>query len=223
MDLSFVRMNVLKIKIRDQEFVCLPEKALLWDKERTLMLSDVHLGKDSHFRKNGIVVPEVSQGDIMRIKELICKHGPKEVFILGDLFHSYMREEYAGFRHLLDGFPGVLFRYVAGNHDASALKDEQVPDNLWFGTCWEHKGFRFVHHLTEESTSAFTFQGHIHPQVQVKLKRNQSFKFPALVIQKDRAVLPAFGRFTGGHKMEIDKKSDRVIVFPGNECFEIRY
>ncbi len=185
------------------------------------MLADVHLGKDSHFRKNGIAIPEVSHNDLRRMRKLLVTHQPKEMLILGDLFHSYSREEYKGFKTLVEQFPEVLFRYVAGNHDALALKKEECPENLWFGKEWAIGGFRFVHHITEESGHSFTFQGHIHPQVQVKLNRNQWYKFPALIIHEDRATLPAFGRFTGGYKVKIQKNKERAVVFSGEGCFEI--
>lgn len=212
-------MTILKIEIKDNHFQCLPEKALFWEQERTLMLADVHLGKDSHFRKNGIAIPQVSQNDLLRMRKLLENHQPKTMLILGDLFHSYSREEYEGFRELVEAFPDTQFRYVAGNHDALALKKEDSPVNLWFGKECNHGAFRFVHHITEDSNDSFTFQGHIHPQVQVKLNRNQWYKFPALVIQEDRATLPAFGRFTGGYKMKINKGKDRAVVFSGEECF----
>jgi len=209
------------VEIKDNHFHCLPEKALYWEEEQSLMIADVHLGKDSHFRKNGIAIPQVSQNDLLRMRKLIGQHDPKEILILGDLFHSYSREEYNGFRQLVDAFPKVYFRYVAGNHDALALKKEQRPENLWFGTEWLRGGFRFVHYITEESIDSFTFQGHIHPQVQVKLNRNQWYKFPALIVEEDRATLPAFGRFTGGYKVKIKKGKERAVVFSGEECFEI--
>ena len=212
---------MLKIKIKNHHFYCLPGKALFWEEENTLMLADVHLGKDSHFRKNGIAIPKVSQNDLLRMRKLLENHQPNTMLILGDLFHSYSREEYEGFRELVEAFPDTQFRYVAGNHDALALKKEDCPKNLWFGKEWEQREFRFVHYITEKSSETFTFQGHIHPQVQVKLNRNQWYKFPALVIQEDRATLPAFGRFTGGYKVKLDKKKERAVVFSGEECFEL--
>lgn len=40
-----------RINIKDQNLLLLPEKALFWEEEKGLIISDVHLGKAGHFRK----------------------------------------------------------------------------------------------------------------------------------------------------------------------------
>ena len=39
-----------------QDLVLLPQKAIYWKQEKTLIAADVHMGKVGHFRKAGIAV-----------------------------------------------------------------------------------------------------------------------------------------------------------------------
>ncbi|MGB5780739.1 MAG: metallophosphoesterase, partial [Eudoraea sp.] len=45
------------IQIQDQNFILHPSGTLFWQEQATLLISDVHLGKISHFRKFGAAVP----------------------------------------------------------------------------------------------------------------------------------------------------------------------
>ena len=46
-----------KVLIEGEELTLHPSGALFWEKKSLLMLSDVHLGKISHFRKFGAAIP----------------------------------------------------------------------------------------------------------------------------------------------------------------------
>lgn len=55
------------INIKQQNLVLTNQRALFWKETETLVLSDLHLGKTAHFRKNGIALPsEIIEKDLKR-------------------------------------------------------------------------------------------------------------------------------------------------------------
>ena len=67
----------------------LPEKVAFLPHHKTLVVADIHLGKASHFRKEGIMIPlPGSCPDLKCLGELLDSLQPEIVVFLGDLFHS---------------------------------------------------------------------------------------------------------------------------------------
>ena len=50
-----------RIELCGQELELLPQKAIYWKDRNCLLIADLHLGKSTHFRKNGIAVPNASK------------------------------------------------------------------------------------------------------------------------------------------------------------------
>src|SRR5680860_396030 len=60
-----------------------------------LVVSDLHLGKASHFQKHGLAIPgEVAKDDLVRLETLIRHYNPSRVVIAGDLFHAAHNSEW---------------------------------------------------------------------------------------------------------------------------------
>ena len=88
-------MGSIVFDYKGMELTLLPEKAVWIGSLRVLLLADIHLGKASHFRKSGIPVPEqVHDLDYQRLGKLIQDYSPKDVYFLGDLFHSSWNNTY---------------------------------------------------------------------------------------------------------------------------------
>ena len=51
---------MLEIDCAGERLVLLPEKAVFWPSEKTLIVADLHLGKTAAFRAAGIGVPELT-------------------------------------------------------------------------------------------------------------------------------------------------------------------
>ena len=67
----------LPLEIQGDELFLLVQKAIYWPKEKLLILSDWHLGKASHFRKEGVYAPkELNEAAFLVINELLhlCSH-----------------------------------------------------------------------------------------------------------------------------------------------------
>jgi metallophosphoesterase superfamily enzyme len=50
----------MQIEIRDNHFDLLIQKAIFWQEKQTLLIGDLHLGKITHFRKEGIAIPQIA-------------------------------------------------------------------------------------------------------------------------------------------------------------------
>jgi metallophosphoesterase superfamily enzyme len=54
-----------------------------------LILSDLHLGKTAHFRKNGIPLPaNIILEDLKRLSILIDHFKPEKIIVVGDFLHA---------------------------------------------------------------------------------------------------------------------------------------
>lgn len=210
------------LELRGEQLQLLAEKAIWWEKEGVLILSDLHLGKSAHFRKNGIAIPKQANTHIVwALSELILKFKPKELLLLGDLFHSDMNEEWAEFVDFRMNFPEVVFRLVLGNHDLMSLKDLKEAEILH--TEEYRKGpFVFLHEAPAKVSkySEYILSGHVHPAVRLKGVGKQSMRLPCFYFTANSGILPSFGYFTGSHTLKV-KKDDLVYVTNGEEIFKL--
>ena len=77
------------ITILNEELVLTNQRAIYWNKESALILSDLHIGKTAHFRRHGIPMPDdILQKDLRRLKELINHFNTRRLIFVGDLFHA---------------------------------------------------------------------------------------------------------------------------------------
>lgn len=194
-------MSAIKlITIQNQTFQLLPEKALFWNEEKMLILSDLHLGKSGHFRKSGIPAPaQINSKTLGRLTILLEQYTPETVLILGDLFHSDANREWFEFEDWLLRNRAFEFILVTGNHD-SLHPSFYHSANLAVYAELSIGPFLFVHDTNKINHTGHNITlvgGHIHPAVKLKGKGRQSLRFPAFIISENRILLPAFGEFTG--------------------------
>jgi len=195
-----------------------PMGSLFWEERSILLISDVHLGKVSHFRKFGAAVPQKAiQKNFNLMDEAISFFHPRTIVFLGDLFHSSLNKEWQLFEKWACSQISKMV-LVIGNHDIiSPLKYEdlgiQVIPEL------EMDGFLFTHH-PEEREGFFTFSGHIHPAVRLQGTGRQSLRLSCFFKMKHQMILPAFGTFTGSHVLETDEYNE-IYVMTHNEVLKI--
>src|SRR6195952_2648827 len=101
-----------------QDLLLLPQKAIYWQQQKTLIIADVHFGKVGHFRKAGIAVPrDMEQNDLAVLSDLVDEHKPKKIIFLGDLFHSDKNADWDWFVLWRRQFPKLELILIRGNHD----------------------------------------------------------------------------------------------------------
>ena len=77
------------IVIQQHTFVLTNQRSLFWKEAKSLILSDLHLGKTAHFRKNGIALPsEIIEKDLQRLSDLVKHFEPQKLIIVGDFVHA---------------------------------------------------------------------------------------------------------------------------------------
>ena len=207
------------IKIRNQDFILHASGALFWEEELLLIISDVHLGKISHFRKFGSALPpEAVEGNFRKLTGIVSFFMPQKICFLGDLFHSAINQEWRLFEKWIASVP-VPMVLVEGNHDIiSPLRYEElgvqvVPELIL-------KSFLLTHH-PELREGLFNFSGHLHPGVRLAGPGKQFLKVPCFFQRGDQMILPAFGEFTGKYIMA-PEASDKIYAITGKEVIPIR-
>ncbi len=191
------------------DIVLLPGRAAWLPATRTLLVADLHLGKAAAFRQAGIPVPEGSaQADLARLERLVDECRPRRLLILGDLFHARSgctEQVFAEFAATRGRMATTEVLLVVGNHDRSVGR---LPDTLGIDSCFrtlDEPPFHFVHEpatdLPEPDRTAFTIAGHLHPTLSIRSPGGDRIAERCFVAERDVLVLPAFGSFTGGHRI----------------------
>lgn len=208
----------MKIQIQDETFILHPSGAVFWEDQNILIISDVHLGKVSHFRKHGIAIPQNAVAEnFKRLTDVIENFCPEKVIFLGDLFHSAKNTEWNLFENWVTKCKSQLI-LVAGNHD---IIDEKHYHQIGISVVQilEIGNFFFTHHPTEKD-DLFNFSGHIHPGIILRGLGMQSLKLRCFFHKSNQMILPAFGEFTG--KFILKPETDHIIyAIAGNEVILI--
>ena len=201
------------IQIHNQNFVLHPSGSLFWEEKSVLMISDVHLGKISHFRKYGAAVPQKAiQANFELMDEVVELFDPDNIYFLGDLFHSHINSEWNLFEEWTSKSKSKII-LINGNHDIiSPLKYEtlgiKIQDEL------VEKDFLLTHHPVERE-NYFNFCGHIHPAVKIRGSGKQSLRLSCFFKSPNQLILPAFGEFTGSYTLKPNKKDQVFAIAEG--------
>jgi uncharacterized protein len=190
------------------------QRAIYWEAEKALLVSDCHLGKTGHFRKEGIAVPQhVYKEDLQRLFDLIQFFKATQLIVVGDLFHSRDNRELDLFRKWRKDLSVLHMHLVRGNHDILEDTWYEGTEILVHEGTWEKGALSFTHHPPQEQTDGpYLFTGHLHPSVTMVGAGRQTLRFPCFYFGKYHAILPAFGHFTG---------TARVDAGPGDQLFAI--
>ena len=199
------------------------ERALHWPRERTVFVADVHLGKAATFRAGGVPLPRGSTAaDLARLTRLIERTRATRLVVLGDFLHAKagrvaaLSDAFIAWRHSHAETDVVLVR---GNHDARAGD----PPANWQIRCVDEPFALppfIACHMTDAPPSGYALCGHLHPGVRIHGAAEQSAWLPCFVLGERRAILPAFGRFTG--LAAITRAPDeRIVAIAGRTLFAL--
>ena len=206
----------MEMMIEGEELMFLPEAAIFWKAKESLLISDVHLGKVSHFRKSGIAVPNAAgRQNFNKLAKLIQDYVPQKVYFLGDLFHSEYNAAWEEFSSFTNRFKTVQFHLVKGNHDI--LNEEHwKAAGLEIHDQYVDVGpFTFVHDPEDIKAAKFQICGHIHPCVYIEGQGKQRLRLACFWKSKDQIILPSFGSFTGMQRIKPKKGDDVFLLVDG--------
>jgi uncharacterized protein len=197
-------------RLRNQQLWLSSGRSVFWEEEKALILADLHFGKTGHFRKSGLAVPSaVYKEDLQRLLEQILYYQPRQLIVVGDLFHSRINKELELFQKWREPFSSLIIHLIKGNHD--------ILEESWYKGAGievshpslEKNQFHFIHDIETQKaapkknkkekmgSNQYYFSGHIHPGIRINGVGKQSLCFPCFYFAKNYAVLPAFSRFTG--------------------------
>jgi uncharacterized protein len=168
--------------------------ALLWEAERLLVVSDLHLEKGSSFAARGTLLPPFdTAATLSRLACVIARHDPRTVIALGDSFHdrtAHMRLSDADREQLASLQSGRDWIWISGNHDPELPRDfgGAVSDIITVGA------ITFRH---EPTGARGEIAGHLHPKARVAT-RARRVERRCFVSDGERAIMPAFGAYAGG-------------------------
>jgi len=156
-----------------------PHAALLIneDSEKTLVISDLHIGWEISLAEEGIYVPSQTARLLERLREIIFSEKPDRLIVLGDVKHTVAKIETEEWRDVPRFFEEICrivpeVQIIPGNHDGEieALLPEKVkvssPRGLIIGDIGLFHGhtWPFLEMLNCKSLVI----GHVHPVVTFK-------------------------------------------------------
>ena len=184
--------------------------AFFWESERLLIVSDLHLEKGSSYATRGVLLPPYDTvATLARLAAVIARHDPRSVIALGDSFHDRKaherlapadRQAVAALQARRDWI------WIAGNHDPALPRDigGVVASEVAVG------GIVFRH---EPTGAAGEIAGHLHPKARVTT-RGRTMERRCFASDGMRAVMPAFGAYTGGLSIR-DAAFQKIFRTPG--------
>jgi len=208
---------VLKIRLAGEDALLHPSGALYLCAAETLLVADAHFGKAVSFRLLGVPVPRgTTTENVARLDAAIEATGARRIVFLGDFLHS-VRSHAPGTLAVLHAWrarhaPREV-TLVRGNHDERAgdppasLGFEVVDEPLRLGP------FALCHH-PRPVAGAYVLAGHWHPCIHLSGRAFERLRLPCFWLGDEAVhpvgILPAFGSFTGMHRVE-PRAGDRLF------------
>lgn len=189
-------MSDAVLRLADAELVIDPSGALWWERERMLIVADLHLEKGSSLAARGVPLPPYDTAETLGLLAHVAdKYAPRIIVSLGDGFHDRRAGERvsAADRERIAALQtGRDWIWVAGNHDP-----DPVPG---IGGVWAQElaaGLLKLRHEPAARDAEGEIAGHLHPVAQLRL-RGQGVRRRCMIANASRAIMPAFGAFAGG-------------------------
>ncbi|SDL89097.1 putative phosphoesterase [Janthinobacterium sp. OK676] len=179
----------------------LAHKAVYWPARKMLVIADIHFGKAAAFRALGVPVPRgTTTQNLLALDALLASYACEEIVFLGDFLHARAAHAPATVAAMLAWrarHRDLRLTVVRGNHDAhagdpaAALGIRMVDEPHQVGK------LSFCHH-PDTVAPAYVLAGHVHPVFHLRGDIG-GLRLPCFLLGRQRAILPSFGAFTGGH------------------------
>ncbi len=208
-------IRYLQHTLHNNHFLLTNHRCIYWEEQRSLILSDLHLGKAGHFRKSGIGIPQnIFLEDMQRLLTEVQFFKPERLIVVGDFFHSTDNKEHQLFERWRNSFHTDI-QLIKGNHDILPLKWYQ-QNGITVQKTMAIGDFSFTHDADCRPASGYCFTGHIHPGITLRGKGKQSLRFACYYFGEKFAILPAFGKFTGISNIKQEVDADIFIITDDN-------
>jgi DNA ligase-associated metallophosphoesterase len=198
------------VNIAGVDFVADLSGALFWEEQSLLVVSDLHLEKGSSFAARGVLLPPYDTvATLGRLAAVIARHDPRMVIALGDSFHDRDAHERLSVADR-DALSSLQARrdwiWISGNHDPA------LPTDLG-GVVASEVAIGRIAFRHEPTGAVGEIAGHLHPKARVST-RGRSMERRCFACDGERAVMPAFGAYTGGLSIR-DAAFEKIFKTPG--------
>jgi uncharacterized protein len=198
------------LEIAGVGFVADLSGALFWEEQSLLVVSDLHLEKGSSFASRGVLLPPYdTAATLLRLAAVIARHDPQVVIALGDSFHDRNAHERlsAPDRAAISALQTRRdWIWISGNHDPA------LPPDLG-GVVASEVAIGPILFRHEPTGAAGEIAGHLHPKARVAT-RARWLERRCFASDGDRAVMPAFGAYSGGLSIR-DAAFAKIFQTPG--------
>ena len=194
-----------------------PSGSLFWPDRSLLCVGDLHLGRAERIaREGGDLLPTYETIDTLdRLETDVVALAPRLLVCLGDCF-----DDLAAARSLSDE---VLIRigrlaagrrliWVAGNHDPGPM---ELPGSHLAELRLGLLNFRHIA-LPRLAPGAGEVSAHYHPKARL-IRRGTRVTQRCFLADGDRAILPAFGTYTGG--LDARDAAFDALLAPNSQAF----
>jgi uncharacterized protein len=186
----------LELQVSSASLVCRHSGALWLERERALIVADLHFEKGSSYARRGQMLPPFDTGETLsRLESDVDALSPRMIVFLGDSFHDAEAESRLcdrDVRRIAALSAARTLIWVVGNHDIDGPRTlaGDIAASLAIGP------FTFVHEPAPGPAPG-EIAGHLHPCARVRAQ-GASVRRRCFVTDGQRLILPAFGAYAGG-------------------------
>lgn len=211
------------ITFNKQELALNTQRSIYWKDQKTLILSDLHLGKAAHFRKHGIAIPmDTAITELTRLESLIAYYQAKQVIVVGDLIHAGINQEVLLLESFRQRHPELHLHLVKGNHDRLSQQMGIRFGIVHHKEAFEMQQIQFKHHPADAAdSSSFRISGHIHPGISLVIPPKRKVRLPCFLVSTHQIILPAFSTFTGLDSKDLSSQYQSYAI-SDDHIFPIR-
>src|SRR3989344_2514582 len=205
------------------------KECLYLEKEKILIISDLHIGQEEALNKQGLLVPRFQLEDIIKeINEIKSKVEFEKVIINGDLKHEFgliSKQEWNDTLKFLDLFENKKIILIKGNHDIilkplANKKNLAVVDNFKIGDILIIHGDKIINEKEIKDIKIIII-GHEHPAISFPERRTEKYKcfLKGKYKGKTLVVMPSFNFLNEGS--DITKESLLSPLIENIDTFEV--
>ncbi|MBL8886265.1 MAG: ligase-associated DNA damage response endonuclease PdeM [Phycisphaerales bacterium] len=223
-------MKAIEIQVAGKAVCLLPERAAFLPECGTLLVADLHLGRQHAWHAEGRPIGESAAAasldePLNRLAGLVRDTNARRVLVLGDLLHApagltgEMIARVADWRKSMC----VPFELVPGNHDRRlhlviSEWNLRVHDAVLI-----EPPFAFTHEPASAAAGSIAgmivWCGHIHPLVHLRT-RGDSLRLPCYCFGSTTALLPAFSGMSSGATIR-PEPGDRVYAITDDAVVDV--
>ncbi|MBL8874967.1 MAG: ligase-associated DNA damage response endonuclease PdeM [Phycisphaerae bacterium] len=222
-------MKSIEIRVAGEDVELLPERAAYLPASGTLLVADLHLGRQHAWHAEGRPIGDAAASASLdepldRLARIARATAAKRILVLGDLLHApaglttQMIERVAAWRAEVQ----IPVELVPGNHDRRLHLVVKEWNLRVHETVVVEPPFAFTHEPASApgaDGAIMVWCGHIHPLVNLRT-RGDSLRLPCFCFGRTTALLPAFSGMSAGATIR-PEPGDRVFAIADDAVIDV--